>query len=81
MDIEILGSGCARCRALEKAVREALAQSGRTAEVKHVTDFAAIAARGAMSMPALVIDGKIVLSGRVPSPAEITGLLPEQRPE
>jgi small redox-active disulfide protein 2 len=63
--VKVLGSGCAKCNALEKAVREALAELGMDTQVEHVTDFAQIAAFGVMSTPALVVDGKVVSFGRV----------------
>jgi small redox-active disulfide protein 2 len=69
--IEVLGPGCANCRRLEAAAREAVAIAGVEAEVRHVTDYAQIAARGVMSTPGLVIDGVVVSAGRVPSPADI----------
>lgn len=61
----ILGSGCANCNALERSVREAMAELGFQEEVGHVTDFGQIAAYGVMSTPALVVDGKVLSSGRV----------------
>lgn len=61
----ILGSGCANCNALERSVREAMAELGLQEEVGHVTDFGQIAAYGVMSTPALVVDGKVLSSGRV----------------
>lgn len=63
--ILILGSGCANCNALERAVREAMAELGWQEEVGHVTDFARIATYGVMSTPALVVDGKVLSAGRV----------------
>lgn len=74
--ILILG-GCSRCNALEAAVKEALAELGRSDAVGHVTDYAQIAAYGVMSLPALMIDGKVVSSGRVLSKAEAKTLLEE----
>lgn len=65
MDIKILGSGCKKCNALEAATREALVELGMPVELDHVTDFAAIAAYGVMSTPALVIDNKVVSYGKV----------------
>lgn len=73
--ILILGGGCSRCNALETAVKEALAELGRSNAVGHVTDYAQIAAYGVMSLPALMIDGKVVSSGRVLSKAEAKTLL------
>lgn len=68
--VKVLGSGCAKCSALEAAVRSALKELGMDAAIDHVTDFAQIAAYGVMSTPALVVDGKVVSYGRVLSKEE-----------
>jgi len=70
MRIEILGSSCARCRALEANVRKALTMLGKDADVVDVTDIQEIMAYGVMATPALVIDGKVVMVGRILSPEE-----------
>lgn len=70
--VEVLGPGCANCQRLEANVREAVAMAGVEAEVRHVTDYREIAARGVMSTPGLVIDGMVVSKGRVPSAADIS---------
>ncbi len=75
MQIKILGPGCANCVNLEKNTLAALASLGRQAEVIKVTDVAEIASYGIMRTPGLVIDERVVLSGRVAKPAEIAGLL------
>ncbi len=75
MEIKVLGPGCANCTTLEKRTNDALAASGIAATVEKVTDFAAIASYGVMSTPALVIDEKVVLSGRVPKVDEIRKLI------
>ena len=64
-EVKVLGSGCAKCNALEAAVREALAELGMDAAIDHVTDFTQIAAYGVMTTPALVVDGKVVSYGKV----------------
>ena len=69
--IEVLGSGCNNCIRLEKNAREAIALAGIDAEIVKVTDYAEIMAFGIMSTPGLVIDGKVVSYGRVPSAADI----------
>lgn len=71
----MLGPGCANCRDLEKNVEVALAELDMEAQVEHVTDYAAILTYGVMSTPGLVIDGRVVVSGRVPSKEEIKKLL------
>jgi len=67
MKIEILGPGCARCRATEEVVRKALAELGVEAHVEHVTDPVEFARRGVMLTPGVVIDGQVKSSGRVPA--------------
>jgi small redox-active disulfide protein 2 len=73
--IEVLGPGCANCQKLEANVREAVAQAGVEAEIRHITDYAEIAARGVMNTPGLVIDGTVVSTGKVPTPWTIAGWL------
>lgn len=63
--VKVLGSGCAKCSALESAVREALAELEMDTTIDHVTDFTQIAAYGVMTTPALVVDGKVVSYGKV----------------
>ena len=66
MRIEILGPGCARCRATEEVVRKALAEVGVEAQIEHITDPVEFARRGVMLTPGVVIDGQVKSSGRVP---------------
>ncbi len=73
--IEVLGPGCANCVRLEANAREAVAMAGVQAEVVKVTDYRQIHAYGVMSTPGLVIDGKVVSYGRVPSAGDIAELL------
>jgi small redox-active disulfide protein 2 len=75
MDVRILGSGCANCKRLEKVARAALAEMGVEASVSKVTDFGEIMSYDIISTPGLVIDGKVVSSGRVPSKAEISSMI------
>jgi small redox-active disulfide protein 2 len=75
--IEVLGSGCPNCRRLEANAREAAQMAGVEAEVRHVTDPRDIAARGVLSTPGLVIDGRVVSAGRVPSAGDIAVWLTE----
>ncbi len=75
--IEVLGPGCANCQRLERNAREAIGMAGVEAEVRHVTDYREIASRGVMSTPGLVIDGRIVSTGRVPSAGDIALWLSE----
>lgn len=69
--IEVLGPGCNNCRRLEQAAWEAIGLAGIQAEVVEVTDVAEIAARGVLHTPGLVIDGRVVSTGRVPSSGDI----------
>lgn len=73
--VKVLGSGCAKCNQLESAVKEAMKQLGLDPVVEHVSDYAQIAAFGVMSTPALVINGKVVSSGKVLKTEEIVRLL------
>ncbi len=75
MIIKILGPGCRNCQNLERATREAVAELGLDASVEKVTDYPTIAAYGVMSTPGLVVDDKLVVSGRVPGASEIKVLL------
>lgn len=63
--VKVLGTGCAKCNALEAAIRSALEELGMDTTIDHVTDFSQIAAYGVMSTPALVVDGKVVSYGKV----------------
>ncbi len=73
MKIKVIGPGCAKCRETENVIREAVREAGSSASVEKVTDFREIMALGVLSTPAVVVDGKIVCSGRVPSRAEALG--------
>lgn len=65
IEIKILGSGCAKCQALEEAAHVALKELNMDIAIDHVTDFAQIAAYGVMTTPALVINGKVISYGKV----------------
>jgi small redox-active disulfide protein 2 len=75
MEILILGPGCQKCKTLEKLTREVVEENGIDAKVTKVEDIAEIMKYGVMTTPALVVDGKIELKGRVPSPGEIKQIL------
>jgi len=75
MHVKILGPGCKNCHNLEIRTREALDHLGLQADVEKVTDVAAIAGYGVMKTPGLVVDEKLLVSGRVPPAEEITRLL------
>ena len=75
MEIKILGTGCTKCKALEKATINALAELDIAANVSKVEDIMQIMNYGVISTPALVIDEKVVIKGRVPSENEIKEIL------
>ncbi|WP_411892717.1 thioredoxin family protein [Yoonia sp. SDW83-1] len=77
MNIKILGSGCKKCVALAENATAAAQAEGVDAEIEKVTDIIAIAGYGIMSTPGLVIDEKVVSSGRVLTVADIGILLQE----
>jgi len=71
MKVEILGTGCAKCEKLEKMAKDAVKELGIDAQVKKVQDIREIMAYGVMSTPALAIDGKVKVTGKIPSMDEI----------
>jgi len=75
MKIEVLGTGCVKCKDLYESVKTATAEKGVQAEVVKVEDIPSIMKYGVMSTPALVINGKVVFSGKVASVSEIKALL------
>ncbi len=75
MKIEILSRGCAKCETLELIVREIVAEHGLPAEISKVTDVNKMIDYGVMLTPGLVIDGKVKVTGRLPSRDEIEEIL------
>ena len=75
MKIEILGTGCAKCQSLVLHVKEAVAQKGIFAQIEKVEDIMKIMEYGVTSTPALVVDGKVLSSGKLLSVDEIVVLL------
>ncbi len=75
MDIKVLGTGCPRCKTLEKITRDAVEETGTVATIEKVEDIVKIMEYGILHTPGLVIDGKVVLSGRIPTIAEIKDIL------
>ena len=75
MKIEILGTGCAKCKTLEEVVRQAVAKIGGFHEVKKVEDIVEIMNYGVMSTPALVVDGAVKSSGKLLSVDEVINIL------
>ncbi|MCL4431345.1 MAG: thioredoxin family protein [Epsilonproteobacteria bacterium] len=75
MKIEVLGTGCSKCKTLEEATKQAVAQSGQFAQIEKVEDIMKIMEYGVMSTPALVIDGKVMSTGKVLSVNEIVEMV------
>lgn len=75
MHVKVLGAGCANCHRLEDRTKEALDRIGVDADVEMITDYARIAGYGVMSTPALLVDERVVLSGRVPEIEELMDVL------
>jgi small redox-active disulfide protein 2 len=71
MRIEVLGTGCPKCKAAVANAQKAVAELGRQAEIVKVEDLMEIASRGVMMTPAIVIDGQVKLVGKVPTVEEI----------
>jgi small redox-active disulfide protein 2 len=75
MIIKVLGPGCANCVKLEHVTRQAVDGLGIDAIIEKVTDYPTIVGYGVMATPALVVDEKLVLSGRVPTTSQVRELL------
>ncbi len=75
LKIEILGTGCPKCKATEKVVRKVVEELGKDIKVIKVEDLQEIVNRGVMMTPAVVVDGEIKIVGHVPSADEIKKLL------
>ncbi|MBI9101012.1 MAG: TM0996/MTH895 family glutaredoxin-like protein [Spirochaetales bacterium] len=75
MKIEVLGMGCPKCKQLEANAREAAENAGIDAEFEKIADMDKILDYGVLSTPALVVDGKVVSSGKLLSPEDIKAFL------
>ena len=75
MEIKILGTGCPKCKTLEKVTREAVEETGIDATVEKVEDILKIMEYRIMHTPGLVINGKVVLSGQVPTVNQVKEIL------
>jgi small redox-active disulfide protein 2 len=75
MEIKILGTGCPKCKTLEKVTREAVNETGIDATVEKVEDILKILEYRIMHTPGLVINGKVVLSGQVPTVNQVKEIL------
>ncbi len=75
LNIKVLGSGCANCINLEKLCREVVAENNVDAEIEKVTDYKEIMSYGIMSTPGLVVSGKVIHSGKLPTKSTLTNWL------
>lgn len=75
MEIKVLGGCCTNCDDLVKYVNESLVELGKTAEVEKVTDFVQVARYGVMKTPGIVINGKVIFSGRMADKKEVKEIL------
>ena len=75
MNLKVLGTGCSNCKKLELLTNELVSELKIDATVEKVEDIEEIMRAGVMSTPALVVDGKVIVSGYVPSRNELTNLL------
>lgn len=75
MNIQVLGTGCPKCKALEKITREVTTEAGIDANITKVEDIVEIMKFNVMTTPALVVNGKVVLKGRIPSNSELKDIL------
>ena len=75
MEIKVLGTGCARCKSLEKVTRKAVEELNLDVTVEKVEDIQKIMEYAVMRTPALVIDERVIISGQVPKISEIKKLL------
>lgn len=74
-DVKILGTGCAKCKMLDKRVRDICKKNGITADIEKVEDIDKIIEFGVMATPALVVNGEVKVVGRLPKPGEILNWL------
>lgn len=75
MEIKVLGSGCQKCKKLEQITRDVVSELGIEADIEKVEDIQKIMQFGVMMTPALVVDDKVVLKGRIPSVNELKEIL------
>ena len=75
MDIKILGPGCPKCKSLEELTKRVVTENGIDANVQKIRDIVEILGYGVASTPALVVDGEVKVSGRLPTASEINEIL------
>lgn len=78
MEIKVLGTGCAKCKSLEKLTREVVEQNGIDATITKIEDINEIMSLNILTTPALLVDGKVIVKGRVPSSSELKELLTQK---
>lgn len=79
MEIKVLGTGCAKCKSLEKVTRQAAEELQLEADIEKVEDIQKIMSYGIMRTPGLVVNGKVVLSGKVPKVSEVKDILSQNK--
>jgi small redox-active disulfide protein 2 len=79
MEIKILGTGCPKCKKLEKLVIDTVAENNIEAKISKEEDIMKIMEYGVLNTPGIVIDGKVAMSGRLPSKSEIMDLLTQNK--
>lgn len=75
IDVKILGPGCKKCEEVAHAVRKVAEEHGLAVQIQKVTGMDTIAEYGVLSTPAVVVNGDVKCTGRIPAPAEILGWL------
>jgi small redox-active disulfide protein 2 len=81
MEVKVLGTGCRKCKLLFAEAERAIALSGRAASLTKVEDIQEIVGYGVVTTPALVVDGRVISAGRIPSAAEIASMITTSVPE
>jgi small redox-active disulfide protein 2 len=78
LNLKVLGTGCAKCKSLEKVTTEVVSENNFDAEIQKVEDITQIMSYGVMMTPALVINEKVIFSGRIPSKTEIKNQIEQE---
>ncbi len=78
LNLKVLGTGCAKCKSLEKVTTEVVSENNFDAEIQKVEDITQIMAYGVMMTPALVINEKVIFSGRIPSKSELNSFIKKE---
>lgn len=75
MEIKVLGTGCAKCKKLEEATKEVVAENNLNASIEKIEDIVEIMKYNVMTTPALVVDGEVVIKGKLPTKEELKAVL------